>query len=107
MLILPWTTRSGGMYQIDGGGIAGGGGIIKSTRPPPAVPIPITQTSGVAAVTANAARLYSSNGSAQHAAATKHAAVVAHLTGKFANYNILVESRMVLNRIIFISNCKY
>ena len=74
---------SGGMYQLDGGRIVGGGGIIKSTKVPSAVPSSIAPSPGTAAVTTNVARLYSSNGSAQHAAAAKHAAVVAHLTGKF------------------------
>ena len=83
MLILPWTwtAMSGGMYQMDGGRVVGGGGIIKSTKVPSAAPSSIPSLTGTAAVTTNVAKMYSSNGSAQHAAAAKHAAVVAHLTG--------------------------
>ena len=72
---------SGGMYQMDGGRVVGGGGIIKSTKIPSAAPSSIPSATGTAAVTTNVAKLYSSNGSAQHVAAAKHAAVVAHLTG--------------------------
>ena len=69
---------SGGMYQLDGGRVGGGGGIIKSTKAALSSTAPST---GTPAVSTNVAKLYSSNGSAQHAAAAKHAAVVAHLTG--------------------------
>ena len=69
---------SGGMYQLDGGRVVGGGGIIKSTKAALSSTAPST---GTPAVSTNVAKLYSSNGSAQHAAAAKHAAVVAHLTG--------------------------
>ena len=77
---------SGGMYQLDGEGIVGGGGgggIIRSAKVPSVVASSIPLSSTAAAVTSNMTRLFSANGSAQHAAAAKHAAVVAHLTGKF------------------------
>ena len=70
---------SGGMYQLDGGRVVGGGGIIKSTKA--ALSSTANPSTGTPAVSTNVAKLYSSNGSAQHAAAAKHAAVVAHLTG--------------------------
>ena len=70
---------SGGMYQLDGGRVGGGGGIIKSTKS--AALSSTGPSTGTPAVSTNVAKLYSSNGSAQHAAAAKHAAVVAHLTG--------------------------
>ena len=70
---------SGGMYQLDGGRVGGGGGIIKSTK---SAALSSTAPSTATPAT-NVAKLYSSNGSAQHAAAAKHAAVVAHLTGMF------------------------
>ena len=71
---------SGGMYQLDGGRVVGGGGIIKSTKSA-ALSSTTNPSTGTPAVSTNVAKLYSSNGSAQHAAAAKHAAVVAHLTG--------------------------
>ena len=74
---------SGGMYQLDGGRVGGGGGIIKSTKVPSAALSSTNPSTGTPAVSTNVARLHSSNGSAQHAAAAKHAAVVAHLTGMF------------------------
>ena len=67
------------MYQLDGGRVVGGGGIIKSTKA--ALSSTANPSTGTPAVSTNVAKLYSSNGSAQHAAAAKHAAVVAHLTG--------------------------
>ena len=72
---------SGGMYQLDGGRVVGGGGIIKSTKSAALSSTAAPSTGVPPAVSTNVAKLYSSNGSAQHAAAAKHAAVVAHLTG--------------------------